>query len=109
MAYYIDECKRGHDALKKLQESEKKLINNIKLKSKVLQEQENKMNAKEIETAQLSDECKSVKAQLQSLKDELNSLKSELKKKSSDLDEAMSKLSQKETRMQNIYYHITFI
>lgn len=99
MGFYIDECKRGHDALAKLQESEKKLINHLKLKSKVLQEQETQMNAKKIEIAQLSDECKSTKAQLQSLNDELNSLKSELKKKSSDLDEANGKLAQKESRM----------
>lgn len=81
-----------------MHEKESKLIAQVKLKSKIIAEQEKKMETKERETSQLSGEIQEMRRQLGALKDENSQLSGTLQKKSAELEDALNKITHKETR-----------
>lgn len=98
MEYVYEELIKGREQMCKMQESEKKLTNHLKLKSKIVAEQDRKIVEKEGEITQLIDFFKNMIVKIPSLSDEINRI-IELKKKSSDSDQEMNILRQNDTRM----------
>jgi hypothetical protein len=80
----------------KLQTREKSLANQIKLKTRILTEQEKVMKEKEKEIDDLKVELKELKTQVSNLSDENKDLKSTLQKKSVELEEAAKLLKRDE-------------
>ena len=80
----------------KLQTREKSLVGQIKLKTRILTEQEKVMKEKEKEIDDLKVELKDLKQQVGNLIDENKDLKNTLQKKSVELEEAAKLLKRDE-------------
>lgn len=94
--HYVQEFKKGNEVVIKLQAREKTLVGQVKLKTKILNEQEKVMKEKEHEIDDLKSELRESKHQLNSLNDELKDAKNTLQKKTSELDEAAKILAKDE-------------
>ena len=81
--HYVQEFKKGNEVVIKLQAREKTLVGQVKLKTKILNEQEKVMKEKEHEIDDLKSELRESKHQLNSLNDELKDAKNTLQKKTS--------------------------
>lgn len=68
----------------------------LKVKTKIVVEQEKKVQEKERECEQMNSEMQKVKKELTDAKDELGKVNQTLKQKSSELDEANKKLGKQE-------------
>lgn len=80
----------------KLQAREKTLVGQVKLKTRILNEQEKVMKERESEIDELKAECKEGRSQLNELAGENKELKATLQKKTIELDEAAKLLKRDE-------------
>ena len=87
---------KGNEVVIKLQTREKSLVEQIKLKTRILTEQEKVMKEKEKEIDDLKTESKELKQQVSNLSDESKDLKNTLQKKSVELEEAAKLLKRDE-------------
>jgi spindle assembly abnormal protein 6 len=94
--HYVNEFKKGNEVVIKLQSREKSLVGQIKLKTRILTEQEKVMKEKEKEIDDLKSDCKDLRQQVANLSDENKELKSTLQKKTVELDEAAKLLKRDE-------------
>jgi len=95
--HYVEEFKKGSEALAKLQDERNKLSGQLKIKSKILVEQQKKVDEQEREIGLLSTEIQEIKKQMNALKDENGQLNGALQKKAAELDDAINKMNHKET------------
>lgn len=94
--HYVEEFKKGNEVVKKLQEREKTLVNQMKLKTRILTEQEKVVNEKAKELASLNADIKETKLKLEELTNENKDLKSTVSKKTAELEEAAKLLKRDE-------------
>lgn len=96
--HYLEEFKTGNEAYSKLQEERNKMSAQLKLKSKILLGQEKKVDEKERECEQMSNEMQKIKKELGELKEERDKTNSLLKQKTTELEEAVKKIGKQEGR-----------
>lgn len=94
--HYVQEFKKGNEVVIKLQSREKNLVGQVKLKTRILNEQEKVMKEKEKEIDDLKSEVKDTKNQLGDVSNENKDLKGTLQKKTVELDEAAKLLKRDE-------------
>jgi spindle assembly abnormal protein 6 len=102
--HYVEEFKKGNEIVIKLQAREKTLAGQLKLKTRILTEQEKVMKEKEKEIDELKHELKELKEKYATAIDESKELKSTLQKKNTELEEAVKLLKKNEgSNKQNNY------
>lgn len=94
--HYVHEFKKGNEVVIKLQSKEKTLVGQVKLKTRILNEQEKVMKEKEKEIDDLKSELKEAKTQNNDSTNENKDLKNTLQKKTVELDEAAKLLKRDE-------------
>ena len=94
--HYVQEFKKGNEVVIKLQSREKTLVGQVKLKTKILNEQEKVMKERETEIDDLKSDLKEQKSQLSEMTSENKDLKGTLQKKTVELDEAAKLLKRDE-------------
>jgi len=94
--HYVQEFKKGNEVVIKLQAREKSLVSQVKLKTRILNEQEKVMKEREREIEEMRAEIRELKTQVSDSSGEVRDLKATLQKKSVELDEAAKLLKRDE-------------
>jgi len=94
--HYVQEFKKGNEVVVKLQAREKGLAGQVKLKTRILNEQEKVMKEREREIEEMRAEVRELRAQAGESGGEVRELKATLQKKSVELEEAAKLLKRDE-------------
>lgn len=94
--HYVQEFKKGSDVVNKLQEREKSLSGQLKLKTRILTEQEKVMKEKEKQIEELTSELKESNKRVDIISEENKELKNSVQKKTVELEEAAKLLKRDE-------------
>lgn len=92
----MDEFQKGNDHFAKLKEKEGKLFAQLKLKSKIMEEQEKKLVERDSELERLNGDIQKIKKELGELKEENDKLNTALKQKTAENEAHLQTIKQKD-------------